>query len=72
MNIVFSQEDLDRINDEKNFEVPINFPQYKGQGNTWYMKGKPDPMQYGVRIYYQGKTKKDLLNYYNLCQQKNK
>lgn len=70
MNIVFLQKDIDILNEEANFEKPIHFPYYKSQGHTWYMKGKPDPKQFGVRIYYQGKTKKALLNYYAHCQTK--
>lgn len=66
MNIVFSTEDMKKL--EESFETPIRFSQYKAQGNTWYMKGKPDPHQLGVRVYYQGRTKKELLDYYNLVQ----
>lgn len=66
-NVVFTQEDLDKLNNS--FEVPMKFGRYKFQeGYDWYMKGKPDKTNW-EKSYYYGKTKKALLEYYNLCQQ---
>jgi hypothetical protein len=66
-NVVFTQQDIDKLDDIANFEVTMKFGQYKDQvGFGWYMKGKPDTSNnWGNPHYYYGKTKKGLLNYYN-------